>query len=128
MSQPRSTPEGIRSGINKTGATIGAGLMVMLDGTNADGVKLPASIDSVQYGVTLHDIAVNAVGDVQIRGMAVGVAGDTITMGARLGMSDAGKLIPVASGKAFVGIAKQAAADKDLFEFELTGPGTRNVA
>ena len=127
MSQPRSIPEGLRAGLNKSGADLAAGVVVVLDGTNFEGIKLPASADDAQLGITMNAIPNGTYGDVQTRGVAVGLSGGAISAGARLGANTAGKLIPIASGKAFIGIAKTDASDGDLFELELCGPGARNV-
>jgi histidinol phosphatase-like enzyme len=120
--------ENIRSGYNNTSATLAANRVVVVNNSGINEVELPgASTDDV-HGVTMAAILDDEWGDVQIRGLAVCTAAAAITIGDRLMMDTAGKVLTwTAAGgtnAAVVGKAMTAAtADGDLIEVELAGPG-----
>lgn len=118
----------IRSGYNSTVATLAAARVVVLTASGDREIKLPAASTEDVVGVTMAAIAVSEWGDVQIRGVAPCTAAAAITVGDRLMMDTAGKVLTWTASTgvnaAVVGKALTAAsADGDLVEVELAGPG-----
>jgi hypothetical protein len=116
-----------RSGLNKSGSTIAKGAVVKVEATNDDGIALcttPATEDV--FGVMMADVLDQAWGTVQTRGLALVLAGGTITKGDRLTVAAGGKVITWTAGAGanacVVGTAKRSAVLNDLFEVELAGP------
>ncbi len=130
MGQARSTKgsDDLRAKKNVTGAQIDKHLVVRLDSTEGQ-MGLPATTTDPIYGVTIGDVPDGDMGDVQIRGRAVIKAGGALpTPGVRVMSNAAGKVIAWAAAAGtnahVVGtLETTSAAEDDLVEVELAGPG-----
>ena len=130
--EPRTivNPGDIRAKKNSTGATLAKGTVVKLSAANDDLILKPAAIADAAYGVTMSDILDGQWGDVQLRGIALVLAGTGgVTRGDRLTHDTAGfgrvSTAAPAGGtnNAFVGVANRSAAVGVLTEVELAAPG-----
>lgn len=126
MAEPTAVvpDKGIRPGLNSTGAALAKHIMVQLEagGSTKDDVELTGA-GVAAYGATMEQIEIGSYGDVQIDGKAIATAGAAITVGVKVMVTAAGKVITATTGNITVGIAVTAAgADLDLIEVELAGP------
>lgn len=130
--EPRTivNPGDIRAKKNSTGATLPKGTVVKISAASDDLVLKPGAIADAAYGVAMNDILDGQWGDIQIRGIAIALAGTGgVTRGDRLTHDSAGfgrlsTSAPAAgTNNAFVGVANRTAAVGTLFEVELAAPG-----
>ncbi len=133
MGEPRVTvnPGDIRAKKNSTGATLPRGTVVKLSAATDDLILKPTAIADAHYGVVMNDILDGQWGDVQIRGIAVILAGTGgVTRGDRLTHDAAnfGRVSTAApaggANNALVGVANRTAAAGVLTEAELAAPGS----
>lgn len=103
-----------RTGI--ANAAIGVGLVVTLDASVVDGVKLPAAATDFGYGVTFSSTTASGQTiEVQTEGEARVYASATVTRGQRLKYDTAGKVLPVASaGDRPLGVCIKGASANEL--------------
>jgi hypothetical protein len=130
MPAPTAIPEAIRSCYNGTGSDIAAGVFVKLSGAYP-GVSLPAGATDTIYGVTMSTIKAGKYGDVMIRGKALVTSSAATTLGGKLTVDAAGKVLDwtAAGGRSVVAIGLKAAAGaNEVFEAELAGPGTFDIS
>jgi hypothetical protein len=98
---------------------IAAGLAVIIDTTNTPagsgtpmGVTLPAS-DAAAFGILVTTAVAGRMANVQLSGVAIGVASATIHVGDVLMTDSAGKLLPQTAGKFQIGVAMSEAVSTD---------------
>lgn len=113
---------------NNTGSTMLKGMVVKMD-TTQDCIVLPAATTDGILGVVRNDIAPGAMGDVQIEGLAIVLAGGAISVGGEVMANTSGKGVAFSAGAGtnanLLGKANSAASvDGDYIEVELSGPGT----
>lgn len=142
MPEPRSiVPEkGLRPGKNTTVAAIPTHSVVALV---ADGDEDPHEIElpaaggpiygvSLQHGVTEAGetgLGVGHIGDIQVEGRAICIAGELLTVGMELAATVEGKLSEATTGDIVVArCMSAAAAEDDLFEAELVGAAQSYIA
>lgn len=113
---------------NGSGADIGPNLCVMGDSSVADGIKLPAAIDSAIKGVTRSTIKNGEWGDIVVAG------GSTVPIKNTGGIAKDARLMPqtdgtvatfsVSSGSnaSLVGLANEAALTGEISEMQFVGP------
>lgn len=122
---PRAVPLHVRGFKNgEASATISKGMAVKLN-TSADAEVLKCSATAdLAIGIALEDIAADAWGDIQLLGVAVCLAGGSVTRGDRVGPDAASKVATIATDKKTVlGMALRSAALDEYFEVLMTGPG-----
>ncbi len=121
---PRSIPLSIRGKKNTDVAVISKGMAVKFDTAADDGVKKCTATTDKVNGIAMEDIAVGAIGNIQVGGLAVCLAGGAVTRGDRVSPDAASKVATTTTNKdAVIGIANRSAALNELFEVEL-GVGT----
>lgn len=126
--QPRTSfgPPDLLSVYNEEATTLSKG-MVVKRGALRDGVQLLDDTADAHLGVIREDIPTLSWGSCQIGGQAAVLAGGAIAIGDKIEGGTNGKGTAWASGAGtntnHVGIANSVAADGELFECELSGPG-----
>lgn len=85
------------------GVDIAEGRVVKLDAAT-DGITITSS-DVGAFGITVDTIKVGKYGRVAVYGVAVAVAGGTVTKGAPVMSDSAGKVVDQTAGKYQIGIA-----------------------
>lgn len=117
---PRSMPREIMGKKNTDVAVISKGMAVKLDTAADDGVKKCTATTDHAIGVAMADIAIGSWGDIQVRGLAVCLAGGAVTRGDYVSPDTASKVATTVTNKdRLVGIANRSAALNELFEVEL---------
>ena len=128
MSEPTAIvpDQATRGCLNDTGGTIPKGTIVALTtGANDTPYQIAVAGDGVSMlGVASTDILDTEFGNVQVVGKAIVLAGAAVTRGDAVASNASGRAIAAATGKITLGSSiTTAAADGDLFEVELAGPG-----
>jgi hypothetical protein len=127
MAEPRTFvgEHDIRSVYNGTGGTLSKGTIVKYNSSGRTDEIVAAAADTDAYlGVLTEDIATLSMGNCQVRGGTLVLAGAAVAKQARVMFGTGAKGITATAGKAVLGIARTAASGADvLFEVELTGPG-----
>lgn len=125
---PRSMPRQILGKKNTDVAIISKGMAVKLDTAADDGVLKTTAVTDKTLGVAMSDIAVGGWGDIQVTGLAVCLAGGSVTRGDRVTGDAASKVATTTTDKNnLLGIANRSAALNELFEVELGIGGTLSV-
>ncbi len=126
MSEPTRiiAPEDLRSGLNNSGNTIVKNSCVSWHTTKRE-IVLPSAANVLFAGVTQEDIADGEWGTIQHRNKTVIRAhGALATIGIRLEMVSTGRVDTHAGTDTVIGtLLTTAAAQDDLVEVELVGPG-----
>jgi hypothetical protein len=123
----REIPEGLRSALNLSGATILAQRGVT---GNENAITIPAATTDTWYGLVRGDIPDQALGNVQQGGKGIGTAGAAgVTAGSKITIEAAtGKFVNAAPGAGvntmLCGVAEQTAAADATFEFTIAKPGS----
>lgn len=119
-----------RSVFNNSSSAIGANLCVTDDSTAKDYVKLPAAASDPVVGVTGPEgIPAKSWGSIaNVGGSKLPIVNASgVTVGTRLGVNTAGKVVTLGSSAgtnySLVGVADETAADGDAGEVTFAGPG-----
>lgn len=105
---------------NTSGSTISKGMPVKLDTATDDGIAAATAGTDHILGIAMADIADKAWGDIQLQGIAVCLAGGTVTRGDYVTANGSSKVITTTTNKdRLIGIANRSAAANELFEVEL---------
>lgn len=118
--------KGIRGCLNAGGSTIGFGIGVVLAAAGERLQVTASTAGAAVYGIVAETqgIAAGTWGDVQVEGIARGVAGAAVAKGAAVAANASGQFITATAGAIVVGHAVTAAgAAAAVFEIELAGPG-----
>jgi hypothetical protein len=111
---------------NASGSTIAIGKIVKISASptvNLE-VEVVSAVTDALYGICANAaIADGEMGDVQIGGIALVMAGDTVAVGARVTTDASADGVTATDGDSILGVAVTAGTDGELFAVELTGPG-----
>ncbi len=95
------------------GGTIGTNLVVTLDSTVENGVKLPAAATNFAFGVTAFEAAVGDTVSVQTEGEVLVTASGTVTRGQSVKTGTNGKIAAATTGDTAIGyVLKGAGSDE----------------
>lgn len=123
MTQPSYT----RTGVNAGATTIPKAFVVKRTSAELGAALATATSDSFA-GVAIEDMPQNIARSIQVDGIAIVTAGASCSVGDKLTVDSAGRVVPVTgSSQNVVGIACQAATGaNDLISVELTKAGLGN--
>jgi len=117
---PRSMPVEVIGKKNTSGSTISKGMPVKLDTAADDGIAAATAATDHSIGIAMADIPANGWGDIQLRGLAICLAGGTVTRGDYVTANGSSKVITTTTNKdRLLGVANRSAAVNELFEVEL---------
>jgi len=122
----QASPGDIRACRNTSGGTLVEGTLVQIKASPSVPYEVEActSATGAVYGVVANgDIADDAWGDIQIRGIAKVRGSAAIAIGARITATTGGEAVTAVGGNTVSGIALSVGANDTLFEVELLGPG-----
>jgi hypothetical protein len=124
--QPRVIDPVIRPGYNNSGSTILKGSCVRkaTSPTLPEQIVLATAATDLIYGVAMNDILTGTFGDVQVGGIAIVLAGASITAPIEVTAGASGKAVAGASGDVLLGLAQTNGVNNDYMEVELTLGGT----
>lgn len=130
MPQARAivSSDGVRPGVNDTGAAIAAHLILRLDPANGvDRIRLATAATQALYGVSMQIIPDAGSGDVQTEKKAVVLAGAAVAIGDTVVADATSRAIASTADNQFIlGTAiTLALAAGDEIEVELAPPGTQ---
>lgn len=119
--QARSMPDMVLGKKNtEASATILKGMAVKFDTSVDDGVLKCTTTADATVGIAMEDIPAGKWGNIQTEGLAVCLAGGTVTKGDLVGPDAASKVATIATDKkTILGRANRSAAADELFEVVL---------